>query len=159
MEFSFYGSLWTQTQNMFMAPTSLQMTNSCMSDSANCTPVRFVRVNDLHTRTSSNAVILPDLQTSWTVVSKTKARLNHERSTRPSRFGSSTHTSSLISDVSQAGQAAGQFGQPAVGEQLMNGCGFGDSSCGDHRHSPEHSTAAGADRAQNRILRLTTERL
>lgn len=58
----------------------------------------------------------------------------------------------------QTGQAAGKFGQPAIGEQLMDGGGF-SHSCGDHRHRPEQSTAAGTDGAQDLTLGLATNHL
>lgn len=85
--------------------------------------------------------------------------MNPRHSTWPACFGSSRHTSSLIGDVRQAGQAAGKFGQPTIGKQLVDGGGFRHSSCGDHRHRPEQSTAAGSDRAQDLTLRLATNRL
>lgn len=52
----------------------------------------------------------------------------------------------------QARQAASKFGQPTISEQLMDGGGFSHSSCGDHRHCPEQSTAAGTGGAQDRTL-------
>lgn len=85
--------------------------------------------------------------------------MNPGHSTWPSCFGSSRHTSGLIGDVRQAGQAAGQFGQPAISEQLVDGSGFSHSSCGDHRHRPQQSAAAGTDRAQDLTLGLPTNRL
>lgn len=88
-----------------------------------------------------------------------KRWMNPGLSTWPSCFGSSRHTSGLIGDVCQAGQAAGKFGQPTIGEQLVDGGGFSHSSCGDHRHRPEQSAAAGADRAKNLTLRFPTDGL
>lgn len=85
--------------------------------------------------------------------------MNPGHSTWPPCFGSSRHTSGLIGDVCQARQAAGKFGQTAIGEQLVDGSGFGHSSCGDHGHGPEQSTAAGTDRAQDLTQRLPTGRL
>lgn len=65
--------------------------------------------------------------------------------------------------MSQAGQAAGQFGQAAVGEQLVDGGGFSHSSRRDHRHRPEQSAsaaaAAAAHGAQDLTLGLPTNRL
>lgn len=84
--------------------------------------------------------------------------MNPGHSTWPSCFGSSRHTSGLIGDMRQTGQAAGKFGQPAIGEQLMDGGGF-SHSCGDHRHRPEQSTAAGTDGAQDLTLGLATNHL
>lgn len=52
----------------------------------------------------------------------------------------------------QARQAASKFGQPTISEQLMDRGGFSHSSCGDHRHCPEQSTAAGTGGAQDRTL-------
>jgi len=83
--------------------------------------------------------------------------MNPGHSTWPSCFGSSRHTSGLVGDVRQAGQAAGKFGQPAIGEQLVDGGGFSHSSSGDHRHRPEQSAAAGTDGGQD--LTLATNRL
>lgn len=83
--------------------------------------------------------------------------MNSEHSTWPTCFGSSRHTSGLIGDVCQAGQAAGKFGQPAISEQLVDGGGFSHSSCGDHRQRPEQSAAAGADGAQDLTLGLATD--
>lgn len=85
--------------------------------------------------------------------------MNPGHSTWPSCFGSSRHTSGLIGDVRQPGQAAGKFGQPAISEQLVDGGGFSHSSCGDHRHRPEQSAAAGTDGAQDLTLGLATNRL
>lgn len=85
--------------------------------------------------------------------------MNSGHSTWPSCFGSSGHTSSLIGDVRQARQAAGKFGQPAIGEQLVDGSGFSHSSCGDHRHRPEQSAATGTNGAQDLTLGLPTNRL
>lgn len=85
--------------------------------------------------------------------------MNPGHSTWPSRFGSSRHTSGLIGDVRQAGQAAGKLGQPSVGEQLVDGGGFSHPSCGDHRHRPEQSAAAGAHRAQHLTLGLAANSL
>lgn len=65
----------------------------------------------------------------------------------------------MISDVRQTGQAAGEFGQPAVGKELVDGGGFSHSSCGDNRHRPEQGAAAGTNRAQDRTLRVATNRL
>lgn len=65
----------------------------------------------------------------------------------------------MISDVRQTGQAAGEFGQPAVGEELVDGGGFSHSSCGDNRHRPEQGAAAGTDRAQDLTLWVATEHL
>lgn len=60
----------------------------------------------------------------------------------------------------QAGQAACQFGQPAVGKQLMDGGGFSrHSPRGDHGHCPEQSTAAGTDSGQHLTRRLPTNGL
>lgn len=84
--------------------------------------------------------------------------MTSEHSTWPSCFGSSRHTSGLIGDVRQAGQAAGKLGQPAISEQLVDGGGFSYSSCGDHRQRPEQS-AAGTDGAQDLTLGLSTDRL
>lgn len=85
--------------------------------------------------------------------------MNPGHSTWPSCFGSSRHTSGLIGDVRQTGQAASKFGQPTVGEQLVDGGGFCNASCGDHRHCPEQSTAARTDGAQDLTLGLATNRL
>lgn len=85
--------------------------------------------------------------------------MNPGHSTWPSGFGSSRHTSSLIGDVCQAGQAASKFGQPTIGEQLVDGGGFSHSPCGDHRHRSEQSAAAGTDSAQDLTLGLPTSRL
>lgn len=80
-------------------------------------------------------------------------------STWPTCFGSSRHTSGMVGDVRQTGQAAGEFGQPAVGKELVDGGGFSHSSCGDHRHRPEQGAAAGADGAQDLTLWVATNRL
>ena len=85
--------------------------------------------------------------------------MNPGHSTWPSGFGSSRHTSGLIGDVCQAGQAAGKFGKPTIGEQLVDGGGFSHSPCGDHRHRSEQSAAAGTDRAQDLTLGLPTSHL
>lgn len=85
--------------------------------------------------------------------------MNPGHSTWPSCFGSSRHTSGLIGDVRQAGQAAGKFGQPAIGEQLVDGSSFSHSSRGDHGHRPEQSAAAGTDGAQDLTLGLATNHL
>lgn len=82
--------------------------------------------------------------------------MNPGCSTWPSCFGSSRHTSGLIGDVRQAGQAAGKFSQPAIGEQLVDGGGFSHSPRGNHGHRPEQSAATGSDRAQDLTLGLAT---
>lgn len=81
-----------------------------------------------------------------------KGWTNSGHSTWPSCLGSSRHTGGLVGDVRQARQAASKFGQPTISEQLMDGGGFSHSSCGDHRHCPEQSTAAGTGGAQDRTL-------
>lgn len=111
------------------------------------------------TKLSSTAGIFPGLQTPWPTISKTKDEWSLGPSTWPSCFSSSRHTSGLIGDMCQTGQAASKFGQPTIGEQLVYGSGFSHSSCGDHRHRPEQSTAAGTGRAQDWTLGLTTNRL
>lgn len=110
------------------------------------------------TESSSTAAILP-VPTDILNYVQYKGYAGSGSSTWPSCFGSSRHTSSLIGDVCQTRQAASKFGQPAIGEQLMDGGGFSHSSRGDHRHCPEQSTAAGSDRTQNRTLGLATNRL
>lgn len=86
--------------------------------------------------------------------------MNPGHSSWPPRFGSAGHTSGLIGDVCQAGQAACQFSQPAIGEQLVDGGGFRrHCPCGDHGHRPEQSTAAGTDRGQDLTRRLPTNGL
>lgn len=86
--------------------------------------------------------------------------MNPGHSSWPPRFGSAGHTSGLIGDVCQARQAACQFGQPAVGKQLMDGGGFScHSSRGDQGHCPEQSTAAGTDWGQDLTWRLPTNSL
>lgn len=82
--------------------------------------------------------------------------MNPELSTRSSCFGSSTHTAGLTGDVRQARQAACQFGQATIGEQLMDGCRFSGSPCGGHGYCTQQSAAAGTDGAQNRTLAFAT---
>lgn len=95
------------------------------------------------------AYVLPDLLFP-------KQQMNEPWSPRPSCFGSSRHTSSLIGDVCQSWQATGKFGQPTIGKQLVDGSGFGHSPCGDHRHGPEQSAAVTTHGGQDLTLLLAT---
>ncbi|TNN34177.1 hypothetical protein EYF80_055661 [Liparis tanakae] len=78
-----------------------------------------------------------------------------------SRHGTiiSGRTGGLIVDVRQAGRDAGELGQPAVSEQLVDGGGLGPSPRGDHGQRAEQRTVAGADGAQDLTLELATDRL
>lgn len=127
------------------------------SDSANFPPVRLLpRKTHLRALPQSCPLSLCNPLLSKDVLNYRfqNKELNEARkhSTWPSCFGSSTRTSGLIGDVREAGQAACQFGQPTVGEQLMDGGGFGDASRCDHRYRPEQGAAAGTDGAQDHIL-------
>lgn len=77
-------------------------------------------------------------------------------STRPLSFGDSRYTDSLITHVCQSRQAAGELGEAAVGQQLMDGGGFHHSPCGDHRYGLEQSAAAGTGRGHELTLWLAT---
>jgi hypothetical protein len=61
--------------------------------------------------------------------------------------------------VCQAREAAGQLGQPAIGEKLVDGSGLGQPSSGDHRHCPEQSAAASTYGAKDLTLGLPTRGL
>lgn len=127
------------------------------SDSANFPPVRLLPSKaHLHALPQSCPLSLCNPLWSKDVLNYCfrSKELNEprKRSTWPSRFGSSTRTGGLIGDVRQAGQAASQFGQPTVGEQLVDGGGFRDASRCDHRYRPEQGAAAGTDGAQDRVL-------
>ena len=77
--------------------------------------------------------------------------MNPGRSARASGLGGPRRTGALaVADVGQTGQTAGQLGQAAVGEELVDGGGLGHAACGGHRHSSQQSAAA--DGAQHLAL-------
>lgn len=118
--------------------------------------VGFFQANYLHTHTHTSTELAskvlfcgyPPWPTDILIYCfPNKGWMNPGHSTWPSCFGSSRHTSGLIGDVCQAGQATGKFGQSAIGEQLVDGGGFSHSSCGDHRHCSQQSAAASTNGA------------
>lgn len=152
-----YGSLWTWNQNMCVTDLpsdTLQLHwPLTRSDSSRQTISTWVDRAVLYCRN------LPWPTDALNYYFQNKGWMNPGPSTWTSCFSSSRHTSGLIGDVCQTRQAASKFGQSTIGEQLVYGSGFSHSPCGDHRHRPEQSAAAGTGRAQDRTLGLTTNRL